>query len=119
LAVHGGIVAIPIANIEEVDILDQAQPNAVRIAVRNPATIQPLLRVKPAGTLGGDASGGLGTVESARDGDTVTSDRKLPPYYIGVTTCTTTDTDTFTGGQGQLDAIDDVNTEQHVDDTIQ
>ena len=27
--------------------------------------------------------------------------------------------DTFTGGQGQLDAIDDVNTEQHVDDTFQ
>jgi hypothetical protein len=102
LAVRGGIVAIPIANLETVVFLSDSQPYAVRVTVRSPAAIRPLLRVVPGGILGEGTIGGVATV--AREGETFPSDRTWKDY-IGVGTCTHTDTDTITGGQ--LDATDD------------
>jgi hypothetical protein len=110
LAVPGGIVAVPIANITGVFTL-ASQPDAVRIEVRNPQQIQPLLQVRPVGSGNGIGSGGGGTkgggtVEAARDGEIVFTDRTFKDY-IGVGTCTYTDTDTVSGGQGQPDQCDD------------
>ena len=106
LAVRGGIVAVPITSVEEVAFLSKTQPNAVRLAVRNPMAIQALLRAKPVGALGGGISGGAGTVETARDGDIVYTNRTFQMYQ-GVATCTYTDTDTTSGGAGQPDQCDD------------
>jgi len=106
LAVRGGIVAIPIANIDAVVSLSKSQPDAVRIAVRDPAVIKPLLKVMPVGGSGGGASGGGGTVEEARNGERVPTDRTYKVYQ-GVATCTYTDTDTISGGEGQPDQCDD------------
>lgn len=106
LAVRGGIAAIPITNIGEVVFLSKSQPDAVRIAVRDPAAIQPLLKVKPNGGPSGGTPGGGGTVEEARDGEKVYTDRTYKAYQ-GVATCTYTDTDTISGGQGQPDQCDD------------
>jgi hypothetical protein len=108
LAIAGGIVAVPIANIESVVPISDSQPDAVRIVVRNPQEIQPILRVRPGGPPAGDGStlGGHGTIEVARDGETIFSDRTFKDY-VGVATCTSTDTDTISGGHGEPDACDD------------
>jgi len=103
LATAGGIVAVPIANIKQVIQLSDSDPVAVSLVVRNPQDIKSLLGVRPAKPFSGD---GLGTAEFANDGETVPTDRSYKDY-IGVGTCTMTDTDTITGGQGQPDACDD------------
>jgi len=105
LAVRGGIAAIPIANIEEVVFLSRSQPDAVRIAVRDPGVIQSLLSVRSGGAPGGGASDG-GETEEARIGEKVYTDRKYKVYQ-GVGTCTYTDTDTISTGDGNPDQCDD------------
>ena len=70
-----------------------------------------MLQVRPVGSGNGSGSGGGGTkgggtVEAARDGEIVFTDRTFKDY-IGVGTCTYTDTDTVSGGQGQPDQCDD------------
>src|SRR5262245_1109318 len=65
LAIAGGIVGVPIANIETVVTLKGSQDiplNTVQIAVRNPQAIQSLLRVG-AVLPGGVSSGGGPTTE--------------------------------------------------------
>jgi hypothetical protein len=108
LATAGGIVAVPIANIKQVIQLNDSDPIAVRLVVSNPQDMKQLLGVKPAKPFSVD---GLDTAEAANEGDTVvTDDADRQGYYkdyIGVGTCTYTDTDTITGGQGQPDACDD------------
>jgi len=118
VAVSGGIVAVPIANIEEVVSTVASQPDMVRMVVRNPHEIEPLLRVRltrPGGSGTGGASGGA--IEQARDGDIVYTDR-VTRLQMGAATYTTTDTDTITGGDGQPDASDDCvsNNDEHPDD---
>jgi hypothetical protein len=105
VAIAGGIIAVPIANIETVARLAESQPDAVRIVVRNPQEIQPLLRVRPVGG-GAPPPAGGGMVEAARDGDKVFTDRTFKDY-VGVGTCTYTDTDTISGGHGEPDQCDD------------
>jgi hypothetical protein len=106
LAVRGGIVAVPIANIDEVVSLSRSEPDAVRLAVRDPRAIQPLFRVNSGGSLGGGTPGGAGSIDTARDGETIVTDRTWQVYQ-GVGTCTYTDTDTLSGGNDQPDQLDD------------
>lgn len=106
LAVRGGIVAVPIANLVDVTFVSKSQPDAVLVVVRDPSAITPLLRVKTSGVSGENIPGSTQSIELARDGEKVYTDRTFKDY-IGVGTCTYTDTDTITGGQGQPDACDD------------
>jgi hypothetical protein len=105
LAVRGGIAAIPITNIEDVVFLSKSQPDAVRIAVRDPAAIQSLLRVRSGGAPGGGTSDD-GETADARIGEKVYTDRTYLVYQ-GVATCTYTDTDTISTGDGNPDQCDD------------
>jgi hypothetical protein len=122
LAVSGGIVAVPIANIENIVSVTESQADVVRVIVRNPQEIRTLLRAR----LSQPASGGvilggvgMGNVETARDGDTVPGNRDYT-VNLGVGTCNYTDTDTITGGQGQPDACDGSEaTECHADDVFE
>jgi hypothetical protein len=102
LAVSGGIVAIPIANIEDVAFISGSQPDSVRMVVRDPAAIQPLLRTNKGGT----APDGSRTPDDARNANTVLTDRTVT-VYEGVATCTYTETDTITGLHGEPDNCDD------------
>lgn len=104
LAIAGGIVAIPIANIETVFPLTDSEPTAVRIDVRNPEEIQPLLRVRPGG--GVSLPGNEGTLETARNGEKVYTDRKHT-VFLGAGTCEYTDTDTTSGLKSDADQCDD------------
>ena len=116
MAVRGGIVAVPIANIEEVTSLGDSQPNVVQLLIRDPRQIHPLLRVRPFNPYGG-ANGGQ-TVEAARDGEIVPGDREVTYPGVGVSTCTSTDTDT-TSGNGEADQCDDVDETCHADDVFE
>jgi hypothetical protein len=106
IAISGGVVAVPISNIEKVTPLSASQPDAVRLVVRNPQEIQTLLRTRPSS--GGGKGGGGGTVE-ALDGDTVQTGNSFT-FYVGVGTYTAYDTETVTGGDGGLDACDEAET---------
>ena len=117
LSISGGIVAVPISNIEKVTHLSASQPDAVRLVVRNPQAIQPLLRTRPSSS-GGKGGGGGGTVEALQDGDkfpTGNSHRE----YVGVGTYTSYDTETVTGGDGNLDASDEPDTSDVSADDLQ
>jgi hypothetical protein len=109
LATTAGIVAVPIANIKEVVSLSDAHADLVRVVVKNPKDIRQLLGVRPAGPLGvgGPGGGGATTIDDMEDGDTENTERNPVTEYQGVWTGTTYDTDTYTGGQGELDATDD------------
>jgi hypothetical protein len=111
LAIAGGIVGVPIANIETVVPLKGSQHvpmNTVQIAVRNPQAIQSLLRVGAVLPGGVHPSGGGPTVEQKLpDGFVVDTDRNIWVNHVGVGTCTHHDTDTITGGQGEADQLDD------------
>ena len=104
MAISGGVVAVPISNIEKVTPLSASQPDAVRLVVRNPQDIQPLLRTRPSSG-GGKGGGGGGTVE-ALNGDTVRTGNSFT-FHVGVGTYTAYDTETVTGGDGGLDASDE------------
>jgi hypothetical protein len=106
LATTAGIIAVPIANIKEVVSLNDAHADLVRVVVKNPKDIRQLLGVRPAWPTNGGGSGGGGAV-AMEEGETVLTDRNPEKTYVGVGTYTTTDTDTVTGGQGNLDATDD------------
>jgi hypothetical protein len=119
LAFGGGLVAIPVANIQRVISVSSSHPDVVRLVVRNPEDIQSLLEVTPVavpptgrfgqvkedvdddddnGDNGDDAEGGYT--------DTIPTDRNsITGYGVGVSTCTWSDTDTITGGEA--DAVDD------------
>jgi hypothetical protein len=105
IAISGGIVAVPIKNIGRVSALSRSQPDAVRLEVRNPQDIQPLLRVRAQGGGTGFGSGGSGTFETARNGEVVGTDRHYTVLQ-GAGTIEYTDTDT-TSGQGDADQCDD------------
>lgn len=113
LAINDGIVAVPIENVERVIPLGNSQPNAIGLVVRNPQEIRPLLKVRPAGPFHGIGSAAGTTVEAARDGDTVLTDRTFK-FLQGVGTCVGTDTDTISGGAP--DQCDDVETSCNADD---
>jgi hypothetical protein len=113
-AVAGGIVAIPIANIQDVTSLGKAQPDVVQVLVRNPQQIQTLLKVRPFNPYGNPS--GNGTVEAARDGEVVPGDREVSYPGPGVSTCTSTDSDTTSGGNGMPDQTDDVHETCQADD---
>jgi hypothetical protein len=116
LATSGGIVAVPIANIQEVTLLGD-QPDMVHLLVRNPRQIQPLLKARPFNPFGG--SGGSGGVE-ASEARTVYGNNEWGPYNgPGVSTCTSYDTATLSGVDGAPDATDDVEQDCHADDLRQ
>jgi len=112
--VRGGIVAIPIASIEQVITQGKAQPDVVQLLVRNPQQIRTLLSVRPFNPYG--SNGGTVTADDARDGEIVPGDREVSYYGVGVSTCTSTDTDTTSGGNGEPDQCDDVNEVCQADD---
>jgi hypothetical protein len=114
LAVAGGIVAIPIANVERVTSLGKAQPEVVQLLIRNPQQIKSLLSVRPFNPFG--SNGGQVTPEDAREGEIVPGNREVSYYGIGVSTCTSSDTDTTSGTNGEPDQCDDVNETCHADD---
>jgi hypothetical protein len=114
LAIGGGIVAVPIANIQEVTSLGKAQPDVVQLLIRNPQEIQPLLKVRPFNPFGNIS--GSGSVEAARDGEVVPGDREVSYPGVGVSTCISTDSDTTSGGNGTPDQTDDVQETCHADD---
>jgi len=113
LATSGGIVAIPIANIQDVTLLGD-QPDMVHLLVRNPQQIQPLLKTRPFNPYGGQrASGSVGASEAR----TVYGNNEFGPYNgPGVSTCTSYDTATISGVDGGPDATDDVEQDCHADD---
>jgi hypothetical protein len=117
LAIQGGIVAVPIENIQEVTSLSTAQPDLVQLLIRNPQKIQPLLKVRPFNPFGGN--GGGGSVEAARDGEVVPANREARYPGVGVSTCMSTDSDTISGGNGETDACDDVKENCSADDLQQ
>jgi hypothetical protein len=115
LATSGGIVAVPIANIQEVTLLGD-QPDMVHLLIRNPRQIQPLLKARPSNPIGGN--GGSGSVE-ASVAQTVYGDNEFGPYQgVGVSTCTSYDTATISGVDGAPDATDDVEQNCHADDVF-
>lgn len=108
LATVAGIVAVPISNIKEVVSLSDARADLVRVVVQNPKNIRQLLGVRPALPLGlRGPGGGADTIADIEDGDTENTVRNPDTEYTGAWTATTYDTDTYTGGQGELDATDD------------
>jgi hypothetical protein len=116
LAISDGIVAVPIANIQEVTLLG-GQPDMVHLLIRNPRQIQPLLKVRPFNPYDGDF--GSGSVDVASEAQTQYGDNELGPYNgVGVSTCTSYDTATLSGVDGAPDATDDVEPSCHADDTM-
>ncbi len=118
LAIAGGIVGVPIANI--VAVLPVAgykvPPNAVQIAIRNPQEIRSLLSV---GAVLASGSGGATAEEKLPDGFVV-DNGTFVAEGVGVSTCVYTNTDTVSGGQGELDQSDDCNaTSCSADDEIE
>jgi hypothetical protein len=115
LATKGGIVAVPIENIEEVTLLGDQPDNMVHLLVRNPRQIQPLLKAQPFIPYGGSRS-----VEAASEAQTVYGDNEFGPYNgVGVSTCTSFDTATLSGVDGAPDATDDVCENCHADDVYE
>lgn len=114
LATRGGIVAVPIENIEEVTLLGDQPDNMVHLLVRNPRQIQPLLKAKPFIPYG---NAGRRSVEAASEAETIYGDNEFGPYSgVGVSTCTSFDTATLSGVDGGADATDDVCENCHADD---
>lgn len=108
LAIAGGIVGVPIANIQAVAPVtgSRAPPNAVQIAVKNPQEIRSILRVG-AVLASGVISGSVTAEDKLPDGFVVDTDRTWVDQGVGVSTCTYHDTDTVSGGQGKTDQLDD------------
>jgi hypothetical protein len=117
LAIASGIVGVPIANIETVIpvVGYKVPPNLVQIAIRNPQEIRSLLSI---GTvLASGVISGVATPDVLPDGFLV-DNGTFVAQGIGVSTCVYTNTDTVSGGQGELDQSDDCYpTSCSVDDT--
>jgi hypothetical protein len=115
MAVLGGIIAVPIANVQQV--VPAGKGGVVRMVVSRPHEIQGLLNVRPAGLPG---SGGGGSTAMMEDGETLPTDRNPVKEFVGVGTYISTDSDTITGGQGNPDATDDrINSDASPDDLQQ
>src|SRR5262249_26724968 len=104
VAVSTGIVAVPIANIQQMVTLAGSRPGIIRFVVRNPSDIRSLLGVgpifpSPPTNEAWDPELPDGVVEGMLE---------IQGFHdVGVNTCDLHSTDTVSGGDGNLDQSDD------------
>jgi hypothetical protein len=102
LAVRTGIIAVPLKSIARV-LPVRGVKNMVRIVVRNPAGVRPLLDVKPV------SSASESSDDKPRRGEFIGTTLE------GVATCSSYDTPTVTSEEGD-DASDDTDSDCPADD---